>query len=87
MRPAGKGLGGEGSAASFSPSVGKRDSGSLSSKEFPPSSEYLGKGLGGEGSFETETSDDVGIRAGRAIVSEMRSATIGERVKNFMAIL
>ena len=50
-RPAGNGLGGEGSAASFSSPVGKRESGSLSSSGFPPSSGYLGKGLGGDGSL------------------------------------
>ena len=49
-RPAGNGLGGEGSTASFSSSVGKRERGSLSSSWLSPSSGYLGKGLGGDGS-------------------------------------
>lgn len=54
--PAGKGRGGEGSAASFSSSLGKRESGVLSSSGvapsggFAPSSGYLGNGLGGDGS-------------------------------------
>lgn len=51
-RSAGKGLGGDGSAISFSPAVGKRESGSLSSSGFPASSAYLGKGLGGDGSVD-----------------------------------
>lgn len=45
-RPRGNGRGGEGLAATSSLSVGKRDSGSLSSSRFPPSSEYPGEGLG-----------------------------------------
>lgn len=48
--PAGKGRGGEGSAASFSSSLGKRESGSLSSSGVAPSGGYLGNGLGGDGS-------------------------------------
>lgn len=37
MRPGGNGLGGDGSLASFSSSVGKRESGSLFSTGFPSS--------------------------------------------------
>lgn len=49
-RPAGNGMGGEGSASSFPALVAKRESGSLSSRDTPPLTEYSGKGLGGDGS-------------------------------------
>lgn len=86
IRPAGNGLGGEGSAVSSSSIVGNRDSGSLSASWLAPSSAYLGKGLGGEGSCGTDTSF-FGMEAGRAIVPAMRRAKAGERNASFMVVL
>ena len=110
MRPAGKGRGGEGSEASSSPSVGNRDraTGTLSSRGFPSTRGYLGKGLGGDGSFHSTTRSagnglggegsaasfspsvgkrDNGMGAGRAILSEMRTATTGKRIDSFIVML
>ena len=84
-RPAGNGLGGEGSAASFS-SDGKRDSGSLCLKGFSPSSEYLKTGLGGEGVCPTGREIDGEMGAGRAMHRENRSAATGEKTAHFMAL-